>query len=308
MLLNQLVMQKNKLIFVLCSILLSRGTYAASSHEAGLYGGAQISIEAVPSKRSKNKYTTLSGEEVELNPADYPRLYFDYENKQIYLEEIVDEYMVKSPVLDYSNPNGYSIFRMRINGESQEKSFNESFNELFNDSLDAIRFYFRLLEKKLISSENIHNLCRDCEIGSLNHNGEFFSFDSPDKPLTEPMLLNFNNNPHNSLLVEFFCNKAMGELGIYLELKTDLVLPIIKEYIDRVPDIFPVSLLASKKLLLHDPVLFLSNLTKFCGKDFYGRAYSIFKNAASKFKDNPDNLKEIVNEAISELALKEIIL
>jgi hypothetical protein len=55
-------------------------------------------------------------------------------------------------------------------------------------------------------------------------------------------------------------------------------------------------------------LVFLSNLTKFCSKDFYGRAYSIFKNAASKFKDNPDNLKEIVNEAISGLALKEIIL
>jgi hypothetical protein len=145
MLLNQLVMEKNKLIFVLCSMLLSRGSYAASSsHEAGLDRGAQISTrsthgevncttlipkicstllsrgtsaasshEADPSRRaqisteealskkSENSCIILSGEEAEVNEADYPRLDFDYEEKKINLIKIFKNSITKLPVLDY---------------------------------------------------------------------------------------------------------------------------------------------------------------------------------------------------------------
>ena len=166
--------------------------------------------------------------------------------------------------------------------------------------MDAIRFYFTLLEKKLISPQNIHKICSNYCAAFLNHNGEFFNY--YNKPLTKPMVLNFNNNPQNSLLVEFFCDKAITELEFYLKFKPDLVLPIIEEYIDRVPIIFPsIHKLMLKTLLEKHSNWFLRNFHKFYYHQNHIREYSILQNAASKLEDDPDNLKEIVNEAIKIL-------
>ena len=284
------------LIPTICSTFFSHGTCAASSHEAGLNMEAQTSVGIIQSQDGKNIYTTLSGEEVEVNPADYPRLCFDDKNKRIYLEEIVGKHIIKSPVLGcYSQPYFYdsTIDIMPISLSEKKESLNE-------EELDEIRLYFRLLEKE-ISSEDIRNLHYNSDIKHFD-NGKFLN--SSSSRLTEPMFLNFNNN-HNSLLVEFFCKKAMRKLGIHLEFKTDLVLPIIKEYIDRVNDrvniILPyIGPRIAEKLLLEDPGWFLLNFHKFYYAN-YEIEYFILKKAALNFQKNPDNLQTIAQNAIAEL-------
>ena len=78
------------------------------------------------------------------------------------------------------------------------------------------------------------------------------------------MFLNFDNNPQNSLLVEFFCNKGRKELKTYLRHKIDYILPIIEEYIDRIAIILPsIESTEIEEFLRNAPRLFLENLDKF---------------------------------------------
>lgn len=152
--------------------------------------------------------------------------------------------------------------------------------------MNAIEFYFKLLEKKIILPEvilpeDIDNICRFNCSRRLD----------PD-------------NLRNSLLVEFFCRKGMEEMTKYLLNNLDVVLAIIKKYIDRVPVIFlGIDPGTSLKLLEHNPSWFLSNLDKFYCKAEYRSsiAYSILKDAALNLQNNPADLEAIVTKAINEI-------
>ena len=282
---------KNKLIFTLCSMLLSHRSYAASSsHEADPNRGAQTSTE-------RNVYTTLGGEIVKVNEADYPRLDFDHEGKKIYLIELVksSKTVLISTLLDYGNPNGYYARSGYINDEDPKDR---------EELLNAIEFYLKLLEKKIILPEDIHNillnrsfkLCPDGQI--LND-----SFGSLDSSIIR---LKCNHDPRNSLLVEFFCKKGIEEMKTYLLYNNlDVVLPIIEKYIDRVPAIsLGIDPRTSLKLLEHNPSWFLSNLDKFyCDEYSFSRnqIHSILKQAALRLQNNPADLEAIVTKAINEI-------
>ena len=260
---------KNKLIFTLCSMLLSHRSYAASSsHEADPYRGAQTSTE-------RNVYTTLGGKIVKVNEADYPRLDFDHEGKKIYLIELVksSKTVLISTLLDYGNPNGYYARSGYINDEDPKDR---------EELLNAIEFYLKLLEKKIILPEDIYNIWRFNCSRRLD----------PD-------------NLRNSLLVEFFCRKGMEEMTKYLLINLDVVLPIIEKYIDRVPAIsLGIDPRTSLKLLEHNPSWFLSNLDKFyCDEYSFSRnqIHSILKQAALRLQNNPADLEAIVTKAINEI-------
>ena len=282
---------KNKLIFTLCSMLLSHRSYAASSsHEADPNRGAQTSTE-------RNVYTTLGGEIVKVNEADYPRLDFDHEGKKIYLIELVksSKTILTSTLLDYSNPNGYYARSGYINDEDPKDR---------EELLNAIEFYLKLLEKKIILPEDIHNILLNRSY-VLNPDGQILndSFGSLDSSIIR---LKCNHDPRNSLLVEFFCKKGIEEMKTYLLYNNlDVVLPIIEKYIDRVPAIFPViPPVISVKLLKRNPSWFLSNLDKFyCDEYSFSRnqIYSILKQAALRLQNNPADLEAIAMEAINEI-------
>ena len=283
---------KNKLIFTLCSMLLSHRSYAASSsHEADPNRGAQTSTE-------RNVYTTLGGEIVKVNEADYPRLDFDHEGKKIYLIELVksSKTILTSTLLDYSNPNGYYA------GGGYGGYINDEDPKDREESLNAIEFYLKLLEKKIILPEDIYNILLNRSY-VLNPDGQILndSFGSLDSSIIR---LKCNHDPRNSLLVEFFCKKGIEEMKTYLLYNNlDVVLPIIEKYIDRVPAIsLGIDPRTSLKLLEHNPSWFLSNLDKFYCKAEYRSsiAYSILKDAALKLQNNPDNLEEISRSTIKK--------
>ena len=158
---------------------------------------------------------------------------------------------------------------------------NRSTKEL---TLEEAHFYLKLLEKGFVLAENIiHSNCVNIK----------FYF---------PDFVNLAN----------FCRKSIERLKFHIRNNPDEFLPLIEKYIDKIPDLFPyIEKFEAIKILEKNPGLIIKDLETlnkfFANSKFRYKTYSILRKAALDFKNNPDNLQTIAEDAIAKLERIRII-
>ena len=93
--------------------------------------------------------------------------------------------------------------------------------------------------------------------------------------------------------IEFFCKKAIQQIRYHLTSKPSIILPIIKECIDRVPAILSsIDIRIAKKLLEEDPDFVLENLNKLS----YCKGYNQISSTYSVLSDSKTTVEEKINK------------